>query len=319
MKKTEVIHQGLALTATFLLSISAASAKPSMSQGKHKIIVQRAENIKENLTEVKQATEAVTQRVKSLSRKENVEFTQSENPDLPEKERLNHLATSLNHRADVYLEVKNLAIGNGSRLAQVESDLSEIDRALANSPYLANDPKTLDAVNQVRNNLARSLEVDARLSMLAGKASMKGSLSPEAQRIYRLSQGQLASAIKATSSKDGKTRGEAFRKQVEELRRSVRSRRTRMSMIAKVTDRSLREIEIFAATQGTRVIFGDIDKSLQGIAPDDDPLGLKLLRPEANDRYWSWSQREENNRPQAQIIQARSFVPISERINPNEL
>ena len=48
-------------------------------------------------------------------------------------------------------------------------------------------------------------------------------------------------------------------------------------MIEKVTDRSLREIEVFAATQGTRVIFEEIDRSLQGIAPDDDPLGLKIL------------------------------------------
>ena len=189
-----------------------------MSQGKHKIIVQRAANIKENLAEVKQATEAATQKVESLSEQEDQEFLRSENPDLSQKERLNHLAVSLNHRADVYLEVKNLAVSNGDRLARVENDLADIDRALAKSPYLANDPKTLDAVNEVRTNLARSIEVDAKLSMLAGKASMNGQLSQETARIYRLSQGQLASAIKATSSKDGKSRGEAFRKQVEELR-----------------------------------------------------------------------------------------------------
>ena len=307
------------MLAALLFVAPAWANQPSMSQGKHRIIVQRAENIKENLSEVKEATEAVTQKVETLTKKEDLEFSKSENIDLSEKERLNHLATSLNHRADVYLEVKKLAVGNGKRLGQVERDLTEIDRALANSPYLANDPKTLDAVNQVRTNLVRSLEVDARLSILAGKASMHGKLSPESQRLYRLSQGQLASAIKATSGKDGKTRGEAFRKQVDELRRSVRSRRTRMSMIAKVTDRSLREIEVFAATQGTRVIFEEIDKSLQGIAPDDDPLGLKILRPEANDRYWNWSRREANNHPDARIIQARTFVPINERINPNEL
>jgi len=291
-----------------------------MSQGKHKIIVQRAANIKENLAEVKQATEAATQKVESLSEQEDQEFLRSENPDLSQKERLNHLAVSLNHRADVYLEVKNLAVSNGYRLARVENDLADIDRALAKSPYLANDPKTLDAVNEVRTNLARSIEVDAKLSMLAGKASMNGQLSQETARIYRLSQGQLASAIKATSSKDGKSRGEAFRKQVEELRYSVRSRRTRMAMIAKVTDRSLREIEVFAATQGTRVIFDEIDRSLDGIAPDDDPLGLKLLRPEANDRYWNWSQNEDQYRTDSpRVIQARAFTPINERINPNEL
>ena len=93
-----------------------------------------------------------------------------------------------------------------------------------------------------------------------------------------------------------------------------------MAMIAKVTDRSLREIEVFAATQGTRVIFDEIDRSLDGIAPDDDPLGLKLLRPEANDRYWNWSQNEDQYRTDSpRVIQARAFTPINERINPNEL
>ena len=320
MNTKTLIQKTSCLLLALLLTISSEGKQASMSQGKHKIIVQRAANIKENLAEVKQATEAATQKVESLSEQEDQEFLRSENPDLSQKERLNHLAVSLNHRADVYLEVKNLAVSNGDRLARVENDLADIDRALAKSPYLANDPKTLDAVNQVRTNLARSIEVDAKLSMLAGKASMNGQLSQETARIYRLSQGQLASAIKATSSKDGKSRGEAFRKQVEELRYSVRSRRTRMAMIAKVTDRSLREIEVFAATQGTRVIFDEIDRSLDGIAPDDDPLGLKLLRPEANDRYWNWSQNEDQYRTDSpRVIQARAFTPINERINPNEL
>ena len=320
MNTNTLIQKISCLLPALLLTISSEGKQASMSQGKHKIIVQRAANIKENLAEVKQATEAATQKVESLSEQEDQEFLRSENPDLSQKERLNHLAVSLNHRADVYLEVKNLAVSNGDRLARVENDLADIDRALAKSPYLANDPKTLDAVNQVRTNLARSIEVDAKLSMLAGKASMNGQLSQETARIYRLSQGQLASAIKATSSKDGKSRGEAFRKQVEELRYSVRSRRTRMAMIAKVTDRSLREIEVFAATQGTRVIFDEIDRSLDGIAPDDDPLGLKLLRPEANDRYWNWSQNEDQYRTDSpRVIQARAFTPINERINPNEL
>ena len=320
MNTNTLIQKISCLLPALLLTISSEGKQASMSQGKHKIIVQRAANIKENLAEVKQATEAATQKVESLSQQEDQEFLRSENPDLSQKERLNHLAVSLNHRADVYLEVKNLAVSNGDRLARVENDLADIDRALAKSPYLANDPKTLDAVNQVRTNLARSIEVDAKLSMLAGKASMNGQLSQETARIYRLSQGQLASAIKATSSKDGKSRGEAFRKQVEELRYSVRSRRTRMAMIAKVTDRSLREIEVFAATQGTRVIFDEIDRSLDGIAPDDDPLGLKLLRPEANDRYWNWSQNEDQYRTDSpRVIQARAFTPINERINPNEL
>ena len=320
MNTKTLIQKTSCLLLALLLNISSEGKQASMSQGKHKIIVQRAANIKENLAEVKQATEAATQKVESLSEQEDQEFLRSENPDLSQKERLNHLAVSLNHRADVYLEVKNLAVSNGYRLARVENDLADIDRALAKSPYLANDPKTLDAVNEVRTNLARSIEVDAKLSMLAGKASMNGQLSQETARIYRLSQGQLASAIKATSSKDGKSRGEAFRKQVEELRYSVRSRRTRMAMIAKVTDRSLREIEVFAATQGTRVIFDEIDRSLDGIAPDDDPLGLKLLRPEANDRYWNWSQNEDQYRTDSpRVIQARAFTPINERINPNEL
>ena len=320
MNTNTLIQKTSCLLLALLLTISSEGKQASMSQGKHKIIVQRAANIKENLAEVKQATEAATQKVESLSQQEDQEFLRSENPDLSQKERLNHLAVSLNHRADVYLEVKNLAVSNGYRLARVENDLADIDRALAKSPYLANDPKTLDAVNEVRTNLARSIEVDAKLSMLAGKASMNGQLSQETARIYRLSQGQLASAIKATSSKDGKSRGEAFRKQVEELRYSVRSRRTRMAMIAKVTDRSLREIEVFAATQGTRVIFDEIDRSLDGIAPDDDPLGLKLLRPEANDRYWNWSQNEDQYRTDSpRVIQTRAFTPINERINPNEL
>jgi hypothetical protein len=85
-----------------------------------------------------------------------------------------------------------------------------------------------------------------------------------------------------------------------------------------VTDRSLREIEVFAATQGTRVIFEEIDRSLQGIAPDDDPLGLKVLRPEANDRYWNWATDStvyDEPKPKA----VRAFVPIGQRINPNQL
>ena len=66
-----------------------------------------------------------------------------------------------------------------------------------------------------------------------------------------------------------------------------------MGMIEKMTDRSLREIEVFAATQGSRVIFEEIDQSLQGIAPDDDPLGLKVLLTGANNRYWNWLQMEQ--------------------------
>ena len=318
MNSEKISTKVICLALAFALSMPVHGANPSMSQGKHKIIVQRAESIKDNLAEVKQATEEATRKVEDLTAQEDVEFEKSENLDLPEKERLNHLATSLNHRADVYLEVKNLASANANRLAQVEKDLSEIDRALASSPYLANDPKTLQAVAQVRNNLTRSLEVDAKLSALAGRASMNGSLSPETQRMYRISQGQLASAIKATSSKEGKTRGEAFRKQVDELRSSVRARRTRMAMIEKVTDRSLREIEVFAATQGTRVIFEEIDRSLQGIAPDDDPLGLKILRPEANDRYWSWASQEESV-THGSVPSIQAFAPIGSRINPNEL
>ena len=304
------------MALAFALSMPVHGANPSMSQGKHKIIVQRAESIKDNLAEVKQATEEATRKVEDLTAQEDVEFEKSENLDLPEKERLNHLATSLNHRADVYLEVKNLASANGNRLAQVEKDLSEIDRALASSPYLANDPKTLQAVAQVRNNLTRSLEVDAKLSALAGRASMNGSLSPETQRMYRISQGQLASAIKATSSKEGKTRGEAFRKQVDELRSSVRARRTRMAMIEKVTDVCGRLK--YCRHQGTRVIFEEIDRSLQGIAPDDDPLGLKILRPEANDRYWSWASQEESV-THGNLPSIQAFAPIGSRINPNEL
>ena len=91
-----------------------------------------------------------------------------------------------------------------------------------------------------------------------------------------------------------------------------------MAMISKVTDRSLREIEVFAATKGTRVLFEEIDRSLQGIAPDDDPLGLKVLRPEANDRYWDWANGNsvsEEKTPSA----IRAFVPIGKRINPNQL
>jgi len=318
MKKVTESIQLTSLLLALAMAMPAQGAKPSMSQGKHKIIVQRAESIKENLSEVKRATEAATEKVEELTVSENEEFSKSEDLGLGQRERLNHLATSINHRADVYIEVRKLANANEARLAQVEKDLAEIDRALATSPYLANDPKTLQAVSQVKANLTRSLQVDAKLSAMAGRASAHGGISPQTRRMYQISQGQLASAIKATSSKDGKTRGEAFRNQIDELRSSVRSRRTRMAMISKVTDRSLREIEVFAATQGTRVLFEEIDRSLQGIAPDDDPLGLKVLRPEANDRYWDWansnSVSEEKN-PSA----IRAFVPIGKRINPNQL
>ena len=318
MKKESKINKTICLLLAVVMASPAEGAKPSMSQGKHKIIVQKAESIKENLSEVKKATEETTQKVEDLTVKEDEAFTKSEDLDLSERDRLNHLASSINHRADVYIEVRQLAESNGERLAQVEKDLAEIDRALATSPYLANDPKTLQAVSQVRANLTRSLEVDAKLSELAGRASVHGGISPQTRRMYQISQGQLASAIKATSSKDGKTRGEAFRKQISDLRSSVRSRRTRMAMIEKVTDRSLREIEVFAATQGTRVIFEEIDRSLQGIAPDDDPLGLKVLRPEANDRYWNWAtDGAVYDEPTPQTVKA--FVPIGQRINPNQL
>ena len=318
MKKVTKSIQLTSLLLVLAMAMPAQGAKPSMSQGKHKIIVQRAESIKENLYEVKRATEAATEKVEELTVSENEEFSKSEDLELGQRERLNHLATSINHRADVYIEVRKLANANEARLAQVEKDLAEIDRALATSPYLANDPKTLHAVSQVKANLNRSLEVDAKLSAMAGRASAHGGISPQTRRMYQISQGQLASAIKATSSKDGKTRGEAFRNQIDELRSSVRSRRTRMAMISKVTDRSLREIEVFAATQGTRVLFEEIDRSLQGIAPDDDPLGLKVLRPEANDRYWDWANGNsvsEEKTPSA----IRAFVPIGKRINPNQL
>lgn len=318
MKKESKINKTICLLLAVVMALPAEGAKPSMSQGKHKIIVQKAESIKENLSEVKKATEETTQKVEDLTVKEDEAFTKSEDLDLSERDRLNHLASSINHRADVYIEVRQLAESNGERLAQVEKDLAEIDRALATSPYLANDPKTLQAVSQVRANLTRSLDVDAKLSELAGRASAHGGISPQTRRMYQISQGQLASAIKATSSKDGKTRGEAFRKQISDLRSSVRSRRTRMAMIEKVTDRSLREIEVFAATQGTRVIFEEIDRSLQGIAPDDDPLGLKVLRPEANDRYWNWAtDGAVYDEPTPQAV--RAFVPIGQRINPNQL
>ena len=318
MKKVTESIQLTSLLLALAMAMPAQGAKPSMSQGKHKIIVQRAESIKENLSEVKRATEAATEKVEELTVSENEEFSKSEDLELGQRERLNHLATSINHRADVYIEVRKLANANEARLAQVEKDLAEIDRALATSPYLANDPKTLQAVSQVKANLTRSLQVDAKLSAMAGRASAHGGISPQTRRMYQISQGQLASAIKATSSKDGKTRGEAFRNQIDELRSSVRSRRTRMAMISKVTDRSLREIEVFAATQGTRVLFEEIDRSLQGIAPDDDPLGLKVLRPEANDRYWDWANSNsvsEEKTPSA----IRAFVPIGKRINPNQL
>lgn len=318
MKKESKINKTIFLLLAVVMALPAEGSKPSMSQGKHKIIVQKAERIKENLSEVKKATEETTQKVKGLTVKEDEAFTKSEDLDLSERDRLNHLASSINHRADVYIEVRQLAESNGERLAQVEKDLAEIDRALATSPYLTNDPKTLQAVSQVRANLTRSLEVDAKLSELAGRASAHGGISPQTRRMYQISQGQLASAIKATSSKDGKTRGEAFRKQISDLRSSVRSRRTRMAMIEKVTHRSLREIEVFAATQGTRVIFEEIDRSLQGIAPDDDPLGLKVLRPEANDRYWNWAtDGAVYDEPKPQAV--RAFVPIGQRINLNQL
>ena len=126
MNTNTLIQKTSCLLLALLLTISSEGKQASMSQGKHKIIVQRAANIKENLAEVKQATEAATQKVESLSQQEDQEFLRSENPDLSQKERLNHLAVSLNHRADVYLEVKNLAVSNGDRLARYRSSLSEV-------------------------------------------------------------------------------------------------------------------------------------------------------------------------------------------------
>ena len=90
-----------------------------MSQGKHKIIVQKAESIKENLSEVKKATEETTQKVEDLTVKEDEAFTKSEDLDLSERDRLNHLASSINHRADVYIEVRQLAESNGESLPRL--------------------------------------------------------------------------------------------------------------------------------------------------------------------------------------------------------
>ena len=53
---------------------------------------------------------------------------------------------------------------------------------------------------QVGTSLAKSMEMDSKLSLLAGRAALNGGISSEARRIYRLSQGQLASAIRASSS-----------------------------------------------------------------------------------------------------------------------
>lgn len=290
----------------------------SMTQGKHKIIIKSAENIKENLAQVKQSTEAVTRKVKELSLLEQKEFFKSEDSDLSPKQRHRHLALSLGHRAEVYMQVSSLAAQCGDRLTEVEGSLTEIERTLASSPYLADDPETMRSMAQVKHSLARSMEMDTKLSALAGRAVESGSLSADARRIYRLSQSQLASAIRASSSDFGKRRSQEFRKQIDDLRDSVRSRRTRLSMIEKVTDRSLREIEVFAATQATRVIFDDIDSSLEDIAPDHDPLGLEILRPEANEQYWDWHAREELKRnADKKIVQHNEFIPVSQRITNN--
>ncbi|MDA7791716.1 hypothetical protein N8988_06640 [Opitutales bacterium] len=310
------------MVLSIMIALPLSGQGVSMTQGKHKIIVKSAENIKENLAQVKQSTELVTRKVQELSVLEQNEFSKSEDADLSQRQRQRHrhLARSLDHRADVYMQVRNLASQCGDRLAQVENSLSEIERTLANSPYLADDPETMRSMAQVGTSLAKSMEMDSKLSLLAGRAALNGGISSEARRIYRLSQGQLASAIRASSSDFGRSRSHQFRKQIDDLRDSVRSRRTRLSMIEKVTDRSLREIEVFAATQATRVIFDDIDGSLEGIAPDDDPLGLEILRPEANERYWQWHEREEMQRSaNTHVLRPNEFVPVSQRINPNQL
>ena len=141
MKKVTKSIQLTCLLLVLAMAMPAEGAKPSMSQGKHKIIVQRAESIKENLSEVKRATEAATEKVEELTLSENEEFSKSEDLELAQRERLNHLATSINHRADVYIEVRKLANANEARLAQVEKDLAEIDRALATSPILPMTPR----------------------------------------------------------------------------------------------------------------------------------------------------------------------------------
>jgi hypothetical protein len=322
MKVKNTIINTLAWTwaAFSVLGIAEARDKASMQQGRHRIIVRRAEDIKENLSEVKKATEAASDRVESLTKLEEEQFIKSENEDLPEKERLRHLAASLEHRTEVYLSVKKLALGNGRRLKEVEYALTDIDEALAKSPGLSTDPATRRTVEEVKARLKNSLEIDAKLSRLATRAAEAGGVTAETRRLYQISQGQLASAIEVTSRRDGNSRAEAFRKQVDELRRSVRARRTRMAMIAKVTDRSLQEIEVFAATEGTRVIFDEIDRSLQGIAPADDPLGLKLLQPEANRKYWDWRQRDAGIRRNKRPTQGNgSFIPIAERIDLDQL
>ena len=119
MKKQNKLNKIISVFLAVVMSLPAKGARPSMSQGKHKIIVQKAESIKENLSEVKKATEETTQKVEVLTVKEDDAFTKSEDLDLSERERLNHLASSINHRADVYIEVGQLAKSTGKGLLRL--------------------------------------------------------------------------------------------------------------------------------------------------------------------------------------------------------
>ena len=67
MKIKTLFNQCNLMVLSIMLALPLSGQGVSMTQGKHKIIVKSAENIKENLAQVKQSTEVVTRKVQELS------------------------------------------------------------------------------------------------------------------------------------------------------------------------------------------------------------------------------------------------------------
>ena len=64
--KIKTLFNQCNLMVLSIMLVTLSGQGVSMTQGKHKIIVKSAENIKENLAQVKQSTEVVTRKVQEL-------------------------------------------------------------------------------------------------------------------------------------------------------------------------------------------------------------------------------------------------------------
>ena len=81
MKIKTLFNQCNLMFVSMALAMQLSGQGVSMTQGKHKIIVKSAENIKENLAQGKQATEGGTRKGQELRGGEQKEGAKREDPD----------------------------------------------------------------------------------------------------------------------------------------------------------------------------------------------------------------------------------------------